>query len=149
MSTNTTNKVSITDASKKLGINRSRLNQIINGSQIKKTKVGKVVLVEYNEVQNLVQALAAEGKIRTPRSSHPAKNQIDRTMDLLVSELQFVRNERDQLREKLTATQSEVSELRGAIKLLNGTVKEPASQSETKSKKFKLPFIGQIEITST
>lgn len=148
MNTNNSNKVSITDAAKKLGLNRSRLNQIINESGIKKTKSGKVVLVDYNDVQNLIQTLAATGKIRTPKSSQQSKNQLDKTIDIIINELQTIRSERDELKEKLSAAQSEVFELRGTVKALTGKVKELEPQNKIKSKKFKLPFIGQVEISN-
>lgn len=146
MNTNITNKVSITEASKKLGINRSRLNQIINKSEIKKTKIGRVVLIEYNEIQNLIQTLAATGKIRTPKSSQQSKNQLDKTIDFIISELQFVRTERNQLKEKLTAAQSEISELRGSIKLLNTTPQDHTKQKLSWSEKGKA--IAKILISS-
>ena len=77
------NLISIIQASKQLGINRSTLNRFINEFDIPKTKKGRVALVDYSSIQTMVQQLAAKGRIRTPNgkkqiktSSEPDQNHL-------------------------------------------------------------------------
>lgn len=119
-------QVSITEAAKRLGINRSRLNQLINKNGVQKTKKGRASLVNYYQVQNLVQTLAATGHIRTPTGKNQVKQNEDNTFfsKLYQEQIRDLQRERDQLKEKLEAVQSENIELRGELKLLKPSPEE-------------------------
>lgn len=120
--------ISISEAARKLGINRSVLNRHINSSEIEKTKSGRSVLISYVQVCDLVQKLAVEGHLRAKPSQNRSNNKLKDTDDLiqiLKDELKVVREERDQLHKenkKLLAENGELKLLK-AGSTLNKTKK--------------------------
>ena len=62
--------IPLSEAAKRLGINRSTLSRFIDEAGLKKTKQGRCVLVNVRQVQELVTSMAAKGKIRTPKASN-------------------------------------------------------------------------------
>lgn len=113
------NLVSITEASKKLGINRSRLNQLINKNNIEKIKRGRCCFVKLDEVQNLVQTLAATGHIRTPTSSNQVSKHENFLFDKYENMIKSLMDRNKELEEKNKALEAKVGEL----KLLSGEKK--------------------------
>lgn len=138
------NLVSITDASKHLGINRSRLNQLINKAKLQKKRTGRVTLVNMSEVQNLVQQLASEGHIRTPKSSHSNKKQDDYLITHLNEEVKRLASERNDLQEKIKALFSENLELRGELKLLKAAPQEQITRETPTRQKLSLYDKGKL-----
>ena len=138
------NLVSITDAAKHLGINRSRLNQLINQKNLSKKKEGRVSLVNLHEVQNLVQQLAATGHIRSPKSSHQNKNQDNQLINHLNEEIKRLSSERNDLQEKIKAISCENLELRGQIKLLNADPYEEQTKEQYAKRKLSLIDKGKL-----
>ena len=138
------NLVSITEAAKHLGINRSRLNQLINKSNLSKEKEGRVSLVNLYEVQNLVQQLAATGHIRSPKSSHHNKKQDDYLITHLNDEVKRLASERNDLQEKIKALSSENLELRGELKLLKAAPQEQKPKETNTKQKLSLLDKGKL-----
>ena len=108
--------VTITDAAKKLGISRPRLSKLIAENKVEKVKAGRAYKINYYDVQELVQTLAADGKMRTRKGTEQVKerNKEDRLLTHLESELKILREERDSLRDKVEA----LSSVAGEVKLL-------------------------------
>lgn len=106
--------ISISEASRKLGINRSVLNRHINTSEIKKTRSGRTVLVSYSAVCDLVQTLSGTGHFKVATRKKLEK-ETDDLIKILKDELKTVREERDQLHRdnrKLLAENGELKLLR-------------------------------------
>ena len=122
--------ISITDAAKKLGINRSTLNRFINDAKLKKIKRGRVALVNYQSVFDLVQKMAATGRIRAPKSSKQIKSHDDQWKELY----QEMKNERDEFKERCYALEKENYALQGEVKLLKAA---PNTEEKEESKTLK------------
>lgn len=139
------NLLSITDAAKHLGINRSRLNQLINKEKLQKKREGRVTLVNLHDVQNLVQKLAATGHLRTPKSSKQDKSHENLLINHLNEEIKRLTSDRNELQEKNKALNSENLELRGELKLLKAG---PREQKTEPVKKQKLSILDKGKLIS-
>lgn len=139
--------ISITDAAKRLGVNRSKLNLVINQHKLPKKKQGRVALVDYHQVQELVQKLAATGKIRTPTVKKTENNEYD-LIEHFKEELKRVTAERNELFEKNKSLLAETFELRGELKLLKASEENHERKSEENIKNLswtqKSAVIGKI-----
>ncbi|RYZ75546.1 MAG: hypothetical protein EOP04_33185 [Proteobacteria bacterium] len=92
---------------------------MIDDAGIQKTRDGKSMLVDLSQVQTMLQGLAAQQKLRTPKSSQ-TNDQQTQLVDHLKDELRRVTHERNELAEKAKASASYEAEL----KLLKASEKE-------------------------
>jgi excisionase family DNA binding protein len=118
--------ISISEAAKRIGISRPRLSKLIDEAKLEKTRNGKNMLVDLSVVQKMMQGLAAEQKLRTPRPTRKKDDQSE-FVDHLKAELRRISLEREQLAEKLVSLQAVQTE----VKLL--AAKEEAYQKERES----------------
>ena len=131
------NQITITEASKKLGINRSKLNRLINEKGIKKNKEGRCCYVDYEMVQNMIKILASEGKIRSPKRSNQVSNHEEFIIDHYKVMVENLSKKNDELEEKNNALKSENFELRGEIKLISSKENRKSSVIDKISSMFK------------
>lgn len=104
--------VTITDAAKRLAISRPRLSIILKQSGVKKVTRDGRELVAFHDVQNIVQTLAAQGRLRPSRSSNRTSQQVsehvgDRLVEHLQNEIKRLTLERNEMTEKLKAAVEE------------------------------------------
>lgn len=104
--------IPLSEAAKRLGINRSTLSRFIDEAGLKKTKQGRCVLVNVRQVQELVTSMAAKGKIRTPKASN--KQDKNPWEDLY----REAKREKEKLEERCLELEAMRRELEGSIKLL-------------------------------
>lgn len=110
-----TDMISISEAAKRVGISRPRLSKLIDDAKLKKKREGKNMLVDLSAVQIMMQGLASENKIRTPKPTR-AKDVQSGIIEHYKDEVRRLSVERDGLQEKvkaLDAVQNEVKLLRG------------------------------------
>lgn len=71
---NSTNLLSIAEASKRIGVTRQRLHKLIEHGQIQAVRLGRYLYIDVSEVERYVQL--PEGRPYAPRSTHD-ENSID------------------------------------------------------------------------
>lgn len=136
-----TNLISITEASKRLGINRSTLNRFINEFEISKKKQGRVALVDFISVQNMIQVLASKGKIRTPTNQKKINHKSESINDHLNNHYRNEINRLVEERNKLEESNKTLTIELDSIKKMNKTIK---NENETLNNQMKL-IEGKIE----
>ena len=137
-----TELVSISDAAKRLGVPRPTLSRIIKEQKIDSSRNGKTKLVCLSTCQNHIQILAAQGKLhvrKRPQTDQNHQNKYQQiSFDLIHEELKMTRLERDKLKEKNEALQSELFEIRGEVRRLTGGV---ISKEQERSPKQSLSWL--------
>ena len=133
--------MSITQAAKNLGINRSTLNRFINEFSIPKTRKGRVALVEYPTVQKLVQELATQGKIKPARNTNLNKNSSKTHGEKLIDHYS---KELARISEERAALQTKNKNLISEVKQLKRQNKDLKDKSDALEKEVKL-IAGKVE----
>lgn len=108
--------ISISEAAKRVGVSRPRLSKLIDEAKLKKKRDGKNMLVDLSDIQNMIQRLASEKKLRTPKPTRPKDDQ-NAMLEHYRDEVRRISLERDSLQEKvkaLDAVQTEVKLLKSA-----------------------------------
>ena len=125
--------VSISEAAKRLGIQRPTLSRIIKTEKIETRREGKRKLVRIIDCQNTIQEMSATGKLRLRTVKNKTKNQEDGWKELY----QEMKRERDQLKEHCRALESENLGLQGKVKLLkSGKIEESLEGQDAQSNIF-------------
>jgi excisionase family DNA binding protein len=104
-------RISITEAAKRLGISRPRLSALIDENQVKKIPEGKQMLVDLSEVQSMMQMLASTQKLRTPKPTKKPDAE-DALVTHLKEEVKRLTLERNEIYEKYRAAESAQTELK-------------------------------------
>ena len=127
-------RMSVTDAAKRLGISRPRLSKLVDDHGLQKTVDGKRMLVDVMEVQALLSRLASEQKIRTPSASRKKPQTEDDLAEHYKAELRRVSQERDELADKVMALESYKTE----VKLLKAAEEQKSQAIEALTTKVEL-----------
>lgn len=127
-------KMSVTDAAKRLGISRPRLSKLVDDHGLQKTVDGKRMLVDVTEVQALLSRLASEHKIRTPPVSKKKPQTDVGLAEHYKDELRRVSQERDELADKVRALEGFQNE----VKLLKAAEEQKSQAIEALTTKVEL-----------
>ncbi len=128
--------LSISDAAKKLGIQRPTLSKIIRDNKIETHTEGNKKLVSVITCQEQLQRLSALGKLRFRASTltKPHTSNVNDIVDHYKEELRRLTAERNDLQDKMKALVSENIELGGELKRLRATESQKPTASETHPK---------------
>ena len=105
--TETSDYVSITEAAKRLGISRPRLSLLLKEAQIEKVIKNNKSLICYSDAIEVVQTMAAQGRLRTPTVSVRKKAHSEDTEKIL----EHYRNLVETLTEENRALRAEITAL--------------------------------------
>jgi excisionase family DNA binding protein len=127
--------ISISEAAKRVGISRPRLSKLIDDAKLNKKRDGKNMLVDLSAVQTMMQGLASENKIRTPKPTRP-KNDQSGIVEHYRDEVRRLSLERDALQEKLKALDAVQNE----VKLLKGVEEQSKKTIETLTTQLEIAY---------
>ena len=110
--------VSISEASRKLGIQRPTLSRIIREQKIETEVLKRKKLVSISDCQKAIQKLASEGKLRVRK--FPKKTENEKTKyDVLMEMYREMKSERDDLKNRYEALQKRLEAAPSEVKKQN------------------------------
>lgn len=108
----TKDMISITEAAKRVGYSRQRLSMMISDAGLERVKSGKTALVDFAEIQMMLQQLAAQKKLQTPKAARKEGGGEGELVSHLKEEVRRLTEERNQAEQRYRAAESAQTELK-------------------------------------